>query len=124
MSEHRNKSDCFLSNGNKVKETRVLLVLSIVRNQRILELRYYGITYSSTELVNVVEDLPTDQLPSRSSVNRLLLVGLCIMIFIAYVLALVNFSLTVIFRKEKEVKASSFAITIVIYIGSCLLIFT
>ena len=124
MNEHRDKSDCFLSNGNNVKETRVLLVLSIVRNQKIVVLRYYGITDSSTELVNVVEDIPTDQLPSRSSVDRLLLVGLCIMIFIAYVLAFVNISLMVIFRKEKEVKASSFTLTIVIYIGSCLLIFS
>ena len=124
MNEHRDKSDCFQSNGNKVNETRVLLVLSIVKNQRIIEIQYYGITDSSTELVNVVEDLPTDQLPSRSSVDRLLLVGLCIMIFIACVLAFVNFSLLIVFRKEKEVKASSFTLTIVIYIGSCLLIFS
>ena len=69
-----------------------------------------------------LEDLSTDQLPScNNKFYRMLLVSLCIMIFITYVLAFVNFFLMVAFHKEKEVKASSFALTSVIYMGSCLL---
>ena len=79
------------------------------------------VTDSSSDLVNL-EDLPTDQLLSHNNkLYRLLLISLCIMIFITYVLAFVNSFLMVAFRKEKEVKASSFALTSVIYMGSCLL---
>ena len=120
--EHRNRSVCFRQNTKKLKETRLLLGLYIVWNKTLLELRNYGVTDSYTELVNVV-DLPTDQLPSRGvKFSWLLLASLCIITFIAYVLAFVNLFLMVSLRNEKEVKASSFNLTLVIYIGSCLLI--
>ena len=61
----------------------------MVRNKTLLQLGYYGVTDSSTLLVNVV-DVPTDQLPSHCvKFFRLLLVSLCIMIFITYVLTFV-----------------------------------
>ena len=66
----------------------------------LLELGYYRVTDSFTELVNVV-DLPTDQLPLRNTkFSRLLLVILCIMIFVTYVLAISSFSLVIVFQKE------------------------
>ena len=119
--EHSNGSDDFQPNKHIVKEIQLLLVLYVVRNKTLLELGYYRVTDSSSEFVNL-EDLPSDQLLSHN--NKLysqLSVSLCIMIFITYVLAFVNFFLMVAFRKEKEVKASSFALTSVIYMGSCLL---
>ena len=95
-----------------------------MRNHGLLELGYYRVTDSSTELLNVV-DLPTDQLPFRNTkFSRLLLVILCIMIFVTYILAISNFSLVVVFRKENELKASSFVLTVVIFIVSCLLLFS
>ena len=48
----------------------------------------------------------------------------CTIIFITYVLAFANFSLMIAFRNEKEVKASSFVLTIVIFIGCCFLLFS
>ena len=69
-----------------------------------------------------LEDLSTDQLPScNNKFYRMLLISLCIMIFITYVLAFVKFFLVVAFHKEKEVESSSFALSSVIYLGSCLL---
>ena len=120
----RRINDCIQSNVNKLNSTQLLLVLFIVRNQGLLELGYYRVTDSSTELVNVI-DLPTDQLPFQNAkFSWLLLVILCIVIFVTYVLAFSNFSLMIAFRKEKEVKASSFALTIVIFIGCCFLLFS
>ena len=119
---HRSISDCIQSNDTKLNRTLLLLVLFVVRNQGLLELGYYRATDSSTELVNVI-DFPTDQLPLRSKkLPRLLLISLCAITFITYVLAISNFILMIAFRKENEVKASSFVLTIVIYIGSCLLL--
>ena len=63
--EHKNISDCFPQNINNLNGTRLLLALYIVRNNTLLELRYYRVSDSYTELVNVV-DLPTDPLPSHS----------------------------------------------------------
>ena len=74
--------------------------------------------------MNVV-DLPTDQLSFHLyKYSCLLLVLLCTTIFITYVLAFANFSLVIAFRNEKEVKASSFALTIVIFLGCCFLLFS
>ena len=115
--------DCIQSNVNKLNNTQLLLVLFIVRNQGLLELGYYRVTDSSTDLVNVI-DLPTDQLPFQNAkFSWLLLVILCIVIFVTYVLAFSNFSLMIAFRKQTEVKASSFALTIVIFTGCCFLLF-
>ena len=119
----RSINDCIQSNVNKLNSTQLLLVLFIVRNQGLLELGYYRVTDSSTELVNVI-DLPTDQLPFQNAkFSWLLLVILCIVIFVTYVLAFSNFSLMIAFRKQTEVKASSFALTIVIFTGCCFLLF-
>ena len=107
---------------HQAKDSQLLLVLYIVRNKSLLELGHYNVTDSFTILLNIV-DLPIDQLPIHSINSfRLLLVSLCIMIFVTCILAFVNFSLVVAFRKEKEVRAASFALTIVIYTASCLLI--
>ena len=92
-----------------------------MRHTTILELGYYRVADSYTELMNVV-DLPNDQLPSHSiNFFWLLLVSCCIMT-ITYVLAILNFFVMVTLRKEKEIKALSFILSIVIYIGSCLII--
>ena len=116
--------DCIQSNENKLNSTELLLVLCIVRNQGLLELGCYIVTNSSNELVNVV-DLPTDQLPfQKIKYSLLLLVILCIIIFITYVVAFSNISLMIAFHNEKEVKASSFALTIVILLGCCFLLFS
>ena len=120
--ERSRRSDYFQPNKHIANEIQLLLVLYVVRNKALLEIGYYRVADSSTELVNL-EDLPSDQLLSHNNKwCRMLLVSLCIMIFITYVIAFVNFFLMVTFRKEKEVKPSSFALTSVIYMGSCLLI--
>ena len=121
---HRSISDCIQSDEKRLNRTQLLLVLCIVRNQGLLELGYYRVTDSSTQLVNVV-DLPTDQLSLHLyKYSRLLLVMLCTITFITYVLAFANFSIMIAFRNEKEVKASSFVLTIVIFIGCCFLLFS
>ena len=121
---NRSINDCIQLNENNLNSTQWLIVLCIVRNQGLLELGYYRVTDSSYELVNVL-DLPTDELPFRNTkYSWLLLVILCIIIFITYVLAFSNISLMIAFRKEKEVKASSFALTIVIFTGCCFLLFS
>ena len=95
-----------------------------MRNQGLLELGYYRVTDSSTELVNVV-DLPTNQLSFHPyKYSWLLLVMSCTIIFITYGLAFANFSLMIAFRNEKEVKASSFVLTIVIFMGCFFLLFS
>ena len=119
--EHRSRSDCFQPNTKKLKENMLLLGLYIVRHTTLLEFGYYRVADSYTELMNVV-NLPTDQLPSHSiNFSWLLLVSCCIMT-ITYVLAILNFIVMITLRKEKEVKALSFTLSIVIYIGSCLII--
>ena len=120
--EHRNRSDCFRpTTKKKIRETILLLGLYIVRHTTLLELGYYRVADSYTELMNVV-DLPNDQLPSHSiNFFWLLLVSCCIMT-ITYVLAILNFFVMVTLRKEKEVMALSFTLSIVIYIGSCFII--
>ena len=121
---HRSISDCIQSDEKRINRTQLLLVLCIVRNQGLQELGYYRVTDSSTELVNVV-DLPTDQLSLHLyKYSWLLLVLLCTIIFITYVLAFANFSLMIDFCNEKEVKASSFVLTIVIFLGCCFLLFS
>ena len=90
----------------RLNTTQLLLVPFIVRNQGLLELAEYRVT----DILH----------PYKYS--WLLLVSICVMIIINFVLAFSNFSLMIVFCKEKEVKASSFALTIVIFIGSCFLL--
>ena len=119
--EHRNISDFFRPNTKDFKG-QLLLALYIVRNNTLLELGYYRVTEGFTEFVNIM-DLPTDQLPSHSiNFSWMLLACFGTMAIIIYALAIVNFFLMVTLRKEKEVKASCFTLSVVIYIGSCLLI--
>ena len=119
--EHRNISDFFRPNTKDFKG-QLLLALYIVRNNTLLELGYYRVTEGFTEFVNIM-DLPTDQLPSHSiNFSWMLLACFGTMAIIIYALAIINFFLMVTLRKEKEVKASCFTLSVVIYIGSCLLI--